>query len=99
MNKFIEKKITEDSNSNRATKLSAEEFVELLIEIDALQRLFQAWTNGEEAECAQEQSIRVDVLEMMLIKKIALRDEALAEFRMVYPEMKQFAWATPEFDA
>jgi len=84
---------------NPATRLSAEDFVELLIEIDALQRLFQAWTSGDEVACSEEQSIRLDVLEAMLAKKMAMRDEALAEFRMVYPEMRQFAWAQPEYDA
>jgi hypothetical protein len=81
------------------TKLSPEEFVELLIEIDALQRLFVTWTSSEELVEEDEESIRLEVLDSMLARKMALRDEALAEFRMIYPELEKFDWAKPEYDA
>lgn len=81
------------------TTLTPEEFVELLIEIDALQRLFVTWTQSEEMIEAHEETIRLEVLDSMLARKLALRDEALAEFRMIYPELEKFEWATPEYDA
>jgi hypothetical protein len=83
------------------TTLSAEEFVELLIEIDALQRLYDTWTTEEcEQELPEEEHpVRMSVLDGLLCRKLALRDKALAEFRAIYPELDQFEWAKPEYDA
>ena len=74
--------------------LSTEEFIELLIELDALQRMYTDWLDDVEANSPQ-----IDILRSMITNKLSVRDCALAEFRVQYPELDQFEWARPEFDA
>lgn len=74
--------------------LTTDEFIELLIELDALQHLFNNWL--DDADCLDQQ---LDILRSMISKKIALRDQALAEFRVAYPELDSFDWAKPDLDA
>ena len=78
------------------TTLSTEEFIELLIELDALQRLFNVWL--EEAH-NEEIHPQMEILKCMISNKITVRDQVLAEYRIVYPELDNFAWAKPNFDA
>ncbi len=74
--------------------LSAEDFIELLIELDALQRMYATWLDDEE-----EHSPQINILREMITKKLSLRDEVLAQYRVMYPELDQYAWAQPQFDA
>ena len=74
--------------------LSTDEFIELLIELDALQRMYADWLDDIDANSPQ-----IDILRDMITKKLSTRDFALAEFRVKYPELDQFEWAKPEFDA
>lgn len=76
--------------------LSTDEFIELLIELDALQRLFNVWL--EEAH-NEEVGPQMEILKCMITKKVTVRDQVLAEYRNTYPELQNFDWAKPDFDA
>ncbi len=74
--------------------LTTDDFIELLIELDALQHLFNKWLDDDDC-----QSQQLEILRAMIAKKIELRDQALAEFRVAYPELDNFDWAKPDLDA
>lgn len=76
--------------------LSTDEFIELLIELDALQRLFNVWLEESHTE---EVGPQMEILKGMITKKVTIRDQVLAEYRNTYPELEQFDWAKPDFDA
>ena len=79
---------------HQRVNLSTEDFIELLIELDALQRMYVTWQDDVEANSPQ-----IDILRDMITRKLSIRDCALAEYRVQYPELDQYEWSRPEFDA
>ena len=68
-----------------------EQFVELLIEITALQRLYAEWIIADRQ--AADIETQLAMLERLLQRKLLLRQRKLARLREIYPEIEQFEWA------
>ena len=70
--------------------------MELLVEICALQRLFHHWS--EEQDGLSESKLAI--LEPLLERKLAERDQLLQELKPLFPEIDQMSWLQSEdFDA
>lgn len=75
---------------DHAAGQNLESFIELLIEISALQRLRRVWL-AEEGENS-EQNERLAILSRMIRRRCAERDRELRKFSEAYPEIKTFGW-------
>ena len=69
---------------------SLEEFVELLVEIAALQRLRVHWDEASEKDGTWY--AKNEVLESLLERKLKEREEALEAFKEEYPDLEDFSF-------
>ncbi len=77
-------------------------FLELLIELAALERLRHAW--GKEAVKSDQWRMKFEILNDMISRRLQEREDRLKDFESAYPELKGFDWfgsseKTQQFDA
>ncbi len=85
-----------ETTNNAEPDLST--FLELLIEITALQRLRHAWV--DEAQRDTQWKMKFQMLHKMIEARCLQRDQLLELFAEEYPEIKNFAWLQEQgFDA
>ena len=79
-------------------ELSFESFLELLVEIAALQRLRAEWQLQDDDQEGLEE--KREILERVLAKKLDMRAQALGQLRETFPDMANFSWGSPDaYDA
>ena len=74
------------------------EFLELLVELTALERLRNCWS--KEPDKCEDWRAKMDLISEMIEKRSGLRDEKLKFYEEVFPEIKSFDWmGSRRFDA